>query len=114
MTTFNADDYSDLPVPADTTLGVCKEFMKARFLGNQGPITLDQARRLLSEKKNKSVTDVDFSVRFVYHQEEGMPIVDCPDDMTLGEFRRLTPSGRVIVDIGEGGAKVSPKVPELV
>jgi hypothetical protein len=52
-------------------------------------------------------------VRFVYNQN-GLP--DVPDEMTLGEFRRLTAKGKttIIVDDNEGGLRVEPKSPELV
>lgn len=53
-------------------------------------------------------------IRFVYNRN-GLP--DVPDEMTLGEFRRLTEEGRatIIIDDQEGGFKVkSPKSPELV
>ena len=53
-------------------------------------------------------------IRFVYNRN-GLP--DVPDEMTLGEFRRLTEQGKtsIIIDDEGGGMTVkSPKSPELV
>lgn len=83
---MNAEDFMGRAVPADTTLGTLKAYF------DNGP----EAATLRAASRNGRVR-----IRFLRSADDA----ELPNDMTIGEFRRLVraKAAHVAVDDGTGG-----------
>jgi hypothetical protein len=100
MEMFDPEFYRKFAIPDDLTLGECKAYM----------ITTDEIKELFTVAKTAKGWK-EAVAKIHYWLTTGVDD-EAPDTMTLGEFRSY-PGHHISIDIGEGGAKAKPKVPEL-